>query len=88
MQASTRSRNKPMRQGRSGRPQALGGLSGVQIWSMCLRHGRHHNFFFLSLAHRMMIPFCTISKSRLEPLYGRAVGTAAPATGMFVFEPM
>jgi hypothetical protein len=24
---------------------ALGGLSGVRIWSMCLRHGRHHNFF-------------------------------------------
>src|SRR5262249_55447198 len=36
----------------------------------------------------MMTRFCAISKSKLEPLYGRGAGTVAPATGMFAFERM
>ena len=31
---------------------------------------------------------CAISKSKLEPLYGRDAGTVALATGMFAFERM
>src|SRR5262249_48372512 len=34
----------------------------------------------------IMSLFCTISNSKLEPLYGQGVGTVALVTGMFVFE--